>query len=193
MLKAALGYFVALVLAVFGFGALVLTGVIQLNNPVEKQETIVPWNGEDGYAKVGDTSTWRLPTEWLGEYLENEGYTVVDHGTWWQASKSGYPTVSWGEWGKKTNLGDVEGVVLNKALFVAMRDYNKWTRDSRVSHFTCVGTFIPAYASNMSDWDVSNSTVIQFDGNSDQIKSLIEKFASEWAAEREAVNGCVAP
>lgn len=149
------------------------------------------WFDEDGYAIVGDTSTPRFVT-WIVDFIKVEyGLGTRNMGGWYQVYVSSLDlTISWGEH-DNLRLGNLDGNRENKTLFIAQRDIMPWVHDSSVEHITCIGTFVSQYkSSSMANWEVSPSTVIQFDGSESSARSFIKRLAQEWYKVRNDLGGC---
>ncbi|MCC7290158.1 hypothetical protein IT417_02835 [bacterium] len=158
----------------------------------EKAGEVLEWTDEDGHAVVGDTSTPRFYT-WTEDFISDTyGVDSIDHGSWFQAYipwGNGQLVVSWGEFAEEElKLGAVDGVTENRSIFIAMRDYHQWVQSRSVTHYMCVGTYVPHYTSLMSSWDVPMSTIIQFDGGDPQ--AFVTAFVDAWAEVREELDGC---
>ncbi|TWT35254.1 hypothetical protein KOR34_01420 [Posidoniimonas corsicana] len=137
-------------------------------------------------AKAGSSATASQFTlaKWLQEYIPETyaGADVVAHGggAWFQ-SKLSKPKliVSWADWKETTlSLKDIEahGLTEGEDIFVSKTKKTGWDRHPNVTFYEGVGHYISGYeAASMADWDVAETTMLQFTGDADPFVAALAK------------------
>ena len=134
---------------------------------------------------------------WLKDYVPATyaGVDVVAHGggAWFQ-SKLSTPklTASWADWKETTlSLKDVEshGLTEGEAIFVSKTKKSGWEKHPNVTFHEGAGYYINGYESaKMSGWDVAQTTIIQFTGDSNAfVAAMANARAVRKASERPRV------
>lgn len=160
--------------------------------------TMSSWDGKglsviqfDGDAKVLAQTiamAWARKNsfeDWLYQFLpvKYPNARMSDHGHWKQAHITDDIVASWEQWNEKgITLKYLEdhSLTQGKAFFIDKREKTDWAEHSAVTYFEGVGIYCSGYDSvTMNSWGVEGLTVIQFDGDSND---LAETIAQGWQA-----------
>ncbi|WP_100611208.1 DUF1593 domain-containing protein [Confluentibacter lentus] len=119
---------------------------------------------------------------WLKNYISAEypEAVIVDHGGWIQARMPKL-VANWAEWNDDgITLSQVHDIEEGESVFISKNYKENWEENNTVKYFLRTGYYLSGYSSStMAHWNVENSTVVQYDGDSEL---FTVKMAKAWLA-----------
>ena len=120
--------------------------------------------------------------KWLKEYVKISypALKIDFHGGWYQSHFTQPDlTVTWGTMSAyQMALKDLHGVREDKSIFIEKSTNEGWEKLPAIEYNKGVGYYISKYESaSMGDFEVGNTCVIQFDGDS---KEFTEEMVKAW-------------
>ena len=156
------------------------------HNLLSYQRFIFKPSSQEG-VKAGQRITKANQTfkQWLFEYIpvQYPDAKVIDHHYWLQAFVPGDVVVNWTEWTDADSTFkamEAHNLTPGKAMFVEQKGPKKelWANHPSVTHYEGAGYYCSGYdPATMRSWDGKGLTVIQFDGDCEELSQTI---ANAW-------------